>query len=970
MAVANAQNKAYERMTKAQLVDALIAHTTEPSDNQVRETLEASPIGISIIDWKTAERLFVNDALVGMFQAKNKDELLCDDLTDTWVDPEDFRYVRKSFQNNNRIVNYEAERRRSNGTPFWELLNAQPFIFEGIKAGIIWHIDITVQKQTEEKLRKAKNAAAAAEALLEDAIENISEGFSLYDSEGHLELCNAHYMDYYDYSKKDIKGNPTIYDLLNLDFQRGTVTERVESTASYQQRTEGFGRKNDTPDVQLTDGRWLQIRDRKTSSGGIVSLHTDVTRRKEAELAQRTILDSISVPISIVKDRSGQILYCNEAASSLSGFTSDQLIGSKVIERYKNPKDRTRFIKCLRKEGRVNDFEVELKGPDDRPYWVLLSAVRFAFENQISFLSTWTDITERKKSEAALKESESRLRDLAQVTSDWYWETDVNDCFSFISEKFYEVMQVEPKDIIGKSRRQFSGKKERAANAEIWRLHFDDLDAHRPFRGLEYAINGTDGTERHIRVSGVPIIDEDGKFQGYRGADTDITERKLREAEIAEKETQLRAVLDSMPGGVRYVDKNKNYVFFNSQYSKLYGFPDDLLQVGLSNQVENLYQAKRGDFGPGDPDKLTKKWLRKIPVDDGPQHWESTTPDGRTLQVNTAPTVSGGVVNVVTDITERKKIQDELANQKEIMDTVLNNIGRGVSMYDKDRNFVFCNENLIQFLDLPRHLVATGQPVSGVFKHRAAQGRYGPGDPDNRAQKMIDNLNSTENFKHEITTVDDRQFEIHQIPLASGEMIAIHTDISEFRRAEKSIAESAQNIRDLIENVEQGVVIFAPDQTLQAWNQRFQDILKIPGQFLKKGAPAWDMTFSLANRGDFGDGDINELTTSRFAFFWDTPSSTKSEITRSGRIYEIVSQRTPEGGLVITYTDVTENKRAEAELKLAKEQAEELVRIKTDFVAVVSHEVRTPMNGVLGMARLLADPGSGRDVKGLCRNDC
>ncbi|MFD2205543.1 PAS-domain containing protein [Kiloniella antarctica] len=146
----------------------------------------------------------------------------------------------------------------------------------------------------------------------------------------------------------------------------------------------------------------------------------------------------------------------------------------------------------------------------------------------------------------------------------------------------------------------------------------------------------------------------------------DITTRKRAEEHMIEKEAQLRAVLDNIPGGIRYVDVNRNNVFFNAQYSELYGLPDDLLKIGDSIQTENLYQAKRGDFGPGDPEELSKAWLKKLPVLVEPQSWERITTHGKVLEVHTTPTPNGGVINVVTDITKRKQSVEELRKAKEV----------------------------------------------------------------------------------------------------------------------------------------------------------------------------------------------------------------------------------------------------------------------------------------------------------------
>jgi class 3 adenylate cyclase len=151
---------------------------------------------------------------------------------------------------------------------------------------------------------------------------------------------------------------------------------------------------------------------------------------------------------------------------------------------------------------------------------------------------------------------------------------------------------------------------------------------------------------------------------GYVTIVTDITERKRAEAELAEKEAQLRVALENMPGGMMMWDRDLNYVLFNAQHSELYEFPDGLVRVGESIRDELRYQAERGDFGPGDKDELVEQVLAVYPRGEVVSFERAIAGTGRTLQVHLAPTPGGGNAEIVTDITERKRAEEALLEAK------------------------------------------------------------------------------------------------------------------------------------------------------------------------------------------------------------------------------------------------------------------------------------------------------------------
>ncbi len=125
-------------------------------------------------------------------------------------------------------------------------------------------------------------------------------------------------------------------------------------------------------------------------------------------------------------------------------------------------------------------------------------------------------------------------------------------------------------------------------------------------------------------------------------------------------QTQLRVALDNMAGGMQFCDPDRNFILFNKQFSELYDLPDDLVKVGGSLFDVLRYQAERGDFGPGDTDDLIKKAVATYPQDDTVALERTIGDSERVVQINLTPTPEGGMVSIVTDITERKRAEAQI----------------------------------------------------------------------------------------------------------------------------------------------------------------------------------------------------------------------------------------------------------------------------------------------------------------------
>ena len=142
-----------------------------------------------------------------------------------------------------------------------------------------------------------------------------------------------------------------------------------------------------------------------------------------------------------------------------------------------------------------------------------------------------------RRAAEALLVGERRIRDFAETGSDWFWEQDANLCFMWISSES-PIVRAEDKSYIGETRWGRAG----ADPADpLWAAHRADCEAGRRFRDFRYQRIGNDGRLHHVSISGNPILDDAGRFTGYRGTGRDITATVQVEAELRQAKEQAEA---------------------------------------------------------------------------------------------------------------------------------------------------------------------------------------------------------------------------------------------------------------------------------------------------------------------------------------------------------------------------------------------------------------------------------------------
>ncbi len=132
-----------------------------------------------------------------------------------------------------------------------------------------------------------------------------------------------------------------------------------------------------------------------------------------------------------------------------------------------------------------------------------------------------------------LRDREQRFKDFADAASDWFWETDKTLKIRYLSERFAERTGVDPEQWLGRTPADLLAQAKVSADEADMdvarRDYLADLAARRPFRNVIQPWRGTDGAVRYFSMSGMPSHDDSGRFRGYRGSATDITDRRRAE---------------------------------------------------------------------------------------------------------------------------------------------------------------------------------------------------------------------------------------------------------------------------------------------------------------------------------------------------------------------------------------------------------------------------------------------------------
>jgi PAS domain S-box-containing protein len=171
----------------------------------------------------------------------------------------------------------------------------------------------------------------------------------------------------------------------------------------------------------------------------------------------------------------------------------------------------------------------------------------------------------RKQADEALRESEERFRSLVEVTSDWIWEVNQNGIYTYADPKVKDFLGYEPEEVVGKPYNYFmTGDSKKRLSS----FFMDQTEKPRPFSRRNNIRLHKDGQQIMIETSGLPIFDIDGKLAGWRGIDTDISERKHAEEELKKHRDHLKELVAERTQNLQKVNEELRAEIFERKQAE------------------------------------------------------------------------------------------------------------------------------------------------------------------------------------------------------------------------------------------------------------------------------------------------------------------------------------------------------------------------------------------------------------------
>jgi PAS domain S-box-containing protein len=717
-------------------------------------------------------------------------------------------------------------------------------------------------------------------------------------------------------------------------------------------------------------GKASPLYNRQGEVVGAIESIRDITERKRAEDAIReseekfrrifdTINDGIQINEIDPDGKPGKFLDLNIVAARMTQYTREELLELGPLDfvtgYHSRPLDT--ILGELTSDGH-SIFETEYRRKDGTVLPVEINVHVVSLLGKRVAISVVRDITERRRADDAIRESEQRYRNVVEDQTEFISRFLPDGTHVFVNEAYCRYFGLKRDEMLGhRFRPQIP-----AEDRERVQAFFASLTPDHPVDSIEHRIVMPDGRVRWQRWSDRAIFDPSGTLTEYQSVGRDITEQKQEEQALHENEQRLTSIYNTV-GDVIFqlaVEPHGQYRFasVNSAFSRITGLPPGRVIGRTVNEI----------IPEPSLDMVLEKYRQAI-VEKAIVRWEETTdyPSGQvTGEVSIAPIFDRAgscthLIGSVHDITERKRAGEAVRESEERF-RLLFTIGKdaiAVHKMGKDgqpTHFIQVNDIACERLGYTREEMLRLSPQDIDAPDRSGQ-----------MPAIIEKLLKT---NHVLFETEQVAKDGHRIPVeistvlfqldGSPAAMSVARDITERKQAEAGLKESEVRFRTIFESQQNGlimvdaetrVIVDANRTALSLFGATSEDVIgRVCHTFICPAEEGKCPVMDLGQAVDMSERVLLNIKGERIPVI-----KSVSRVTLGGRTY-----------LIESFTDVTERKRAEEAVRESEAQLRQIIDLVPHMIfakdwdgnyllanKAVAEGYDTTVSGIVGKSQAL-----------------
>lgn len=821
---------------------------------------------------------------------------------------------------------YEVELLHRDGRAIAVLLNLTRIVTpQGEPAILGTAKDITERKRAEMTLRESEERFKAL-------LDNSPQSLNLKDAEGRYLLVNTEWERQHAVSAADALGRTSVEVF-------GTETGERLAGVEGEVIVTGEPRTFETT-VLMPNGQWqtrlitkFPVLDGKGQASRIGTVGIDITERKAVEEALcdseerfRALLDNSPLFIHL-KDTAGRYLMVNPEFERQHGLKARDVLGKTIRDLF--PADSSTVIDAADRKtletGETTVFEVNFQLPDGTVHTHL--GTKFPIRDSsgtITRIGTFgMDITERKRMEKALCESEEQLRAILDHAPAAINLKDADGRYILVNRGFEQHHGLAPQDVLGKTADDFFSRESAAA----LKANEKEILATGESRAFELNVTLPKGTVQTHFITKFPIRDGNGAITRLGTISLDVSERKRAADALRDSEARFRALVDNAQAIITLKDRDGRYLMVNKEYER---------RVGVS--ADRVMGATARDFMPPEAaddierlERLVRDSGKAVTAEVVTLHQEAGTPiiyhmvkfpildaRGQTVQIGTFS----------VDITERKRAEQALKASEEWFRDFAESTSDWLWESDADGRLTYVSDRISDLFGFEAAVL--------LGKRRDQFAAPGQEDKWHELEETTKAHQPIHGFRYEVRTKNGQSLwlRITGRPRFSPTGVFLGyrgtgTNITDEMQALRREAQVTERFLASIETVAVAIALFDGQDRLVIANQGYRSQFITSIDWLS-GITFEEMLRAEADAGAYPESWGNKEEWIRERLKRHRNPSGSFEITKSnGLILQIREHRAPDGYTMSVAYDITASKTAEQALISARDELELRVRERT-----------------------------------------